>query len=151
MKFLENIDKQIEKLQNKQLSFILDNKELSKFDKLKLIDKYNLFEKKSWLQHIFQDLELQWKVELLLKYNNESYFNIYDFIIGKNDYCRHETINLIWFIENLYDEYEDLNETIEVLFQINFPDKYEMKVIDAIEYICNWCFENKCISFKFDW
>lgn len=154
MKELAEINKQIEELISRKIDLVLNNNELSKFDKIKYLSNCDYFKRETYIQSVFSDLEEQWEKELKLKYPNQSYFRINDLFVYDKE--RYRTINLFEELDWKRTEcsYEDESE-IDILFyyckEIDGTDTFKMKFKDFVEYVCSWCLENKCIEFTIDW
>jgi hypothetical protein len=149
---LKQLNKQIEVLQKEQEELILEDNQLSKIEKLKLIDEYSLFSTEPYIQGVFKDVEENWAKELKIKYPRDRSFIFDDFIIDKGTYSRYETINLLTIIESIVeDEKDNGNCSIEVLTVRGLEDTYTMTTTEVIEHICDWCLTKKCIEFTLDW
>lgn len=123
---------------------------LLNLQKLRLIRDYDLFYREIYVQDIFSKLKNDWKTELEKKYPDQKYFIINDNIISPDIFDRYSTVDLLYFIDSILEN-DELNDDIIVFTDRSTKEVYKMRAEDVVRHIINWCFDNECIQFEFDW
>ena len=138
----KELQKTIEDAKFKLLNAIINDNEISKVEKLRLIDDNNLFTIDSYICHVFDD---QYKQEYLNKIGQRA---IIDDWFHMREYNRHETVNLADVVENIEDDEDDM---ITIFTNRSNRETFEISKYEFIDTAYDWCIKNKCIGFQIDW
>lgn len=145
----KEIQKTIKDAQDKLLNAIIDDTELSKTDKLLLINDNNLFKTLSWIQDIFVDHKPEYfKIVKSNPAYNGAFGPMIDDYFQHREYSRHEVVNLAEMLEYMDEEEDDL---ITIFTNRHTSDKYQISKYEFIDTIYDWCIKNKAIAFEIDW
>lgn len=156
---------QIEALKAQWVDEILNDPTTTKLQKLKLLEKHDLFDYEDSLTGAFDEYEEE-LVNLIAaigpnKPGWESYTPITDNILNNADRHRYERVSFYGWLYYI-DEYgAETNEEIEnpnrlITVATARGKEYENFVIQKtaeqiIDKIFDYCVENRCIGFTIDW
>ena len=140
----EELQKTIKEAKDKLLDTILSDNELSKVEKLRLIDENDLFGSDPYMCNVFPEYYKEFSEELRRK----GLMCIIDDWFHKQEYQRHENVNLADVVEFIEEYDEDL---ITIMTNRGSDDILQISKYEFIDSIYDWCIKNKKIGFEIDW
>ena len=153
MSIKEKLKKQAEdaaKLKDAQAQEVLDDDTLSNIEKLELISKHNLWLTGSCVVEPFT--KFNGAFTDIIKSESDSRTFIFDDWFDMNEVDRHQIVDLV---DTLTDVQFDIKDNPEMMFTI-LADRgsrltYEISGQEFIDTLCEFCFYNKIVKFKYDW
>jgi len=139
------LQKTIKEAKDKLLNAILNDTEISKIEKLGLINDNDLFKTDSWICDPFHDEYYEEYMNIL---KEKGVLNpIIDSWVHNQDYDRHQTVNLAEIVEYA----DEGSELITIYTNRKTPDVLKISKYEFVDTIYDWCIKNKCIAFEIDW
>lgn len=141
------LQKTIKEAKDKLLNAILTDTEISKVEKLLLINDNDLFEINSWIcdpfySEYYKEYESQLAKKGVTSPCIDDWLRLFD-------YQRHEIVNLAKILEHMDERKGD--SLITIYTNRTTTDKFQISKYEFIDTIYDWCIKNKCIGFEIDW
>lgn len=140
----KELQETIKSAKDKLLNAIIDDAEISKLDKLKLIHQNDLFSVSSSIEEIFINYQKEFIKQL------GSRHPIIDDYFTMNEWQRHEIIYMDNVIEYM-DFDDDGDDLVTILKDRSTSKTFKISVYEFIDTVYDWCISNKKIGFEMDW
>lgn len=140
----KNLKETVEKAKKELLDAIMNDKELSKPEKLELIDDNNLFGTSSSIEDIFSQYRDEFK-----KTQKLSNPTIDDFFVLK-EVDRHSMVNLSNELEYINWNYTD-DDMITIFRDRKSGKEFRISRYEFIDTVYDWCIKHQKIGFEYDW
>ena len=156
IKRIDELREKISSLKEEALQEVINDNSLSKVQKLRLIDDYDLLDYHEWINHPFAEwndevFELERiEAQKLLNEGKITYFHQSSMVDDDiNHHCENkgERISYADYLDSI-EEYED---KIPVLTTRNPHITLYKTYEEVVDYLYDYCLMNKIIGHVFDW